>query len=235
MKSNPQTTNQNFDSAVDENSVDAFLRELEEKENELHITAETSIIEIPEESDGGELPGFLESEFNESIAHKAASPAMYDSYGRLQDEVTSLKLKVSELESERSELIETAKRRSHDFENLKTRTERERRETFQNQIGNLATQMLPALDNLNRALDFAFELPDDAKTRMQPFIDGVVLVNQQVNDVLAGMGIVPIQSIGCEFDPNFHEAVATEESDTIPAGRVAAEVLRGYRIGDRVI
>ncbi|HEX8637797.1 MAG TPA: nucleotide exchange factor GrpE, partial [Pyrinomonadaceae bacterium] len=67
------------------------------------------------------------------------------------------------------------------------------------------------------------------------FFQGIVLVNQHVNEVLAGMGVAPIASIGERFDPHFHEAVAVEESDVYPPQTVSAEFLRGYRLGERVI
>ncbi len=61
------------------------------------------------------------------------------------------------------------------------------------------------------------------------------MVNQQLNEVLSDMGVQPIISVGEAFDPLFHEAVATEETDKIPPHTITAELLRGYRIGDRVI
>jgi molecular chaperone GrpE len=139
------------------------------------------------------------------------------------------------LEADREELKKSTQRRAKDFENYKSRTERERAETFQTQVGNLAMQMLPALDNLNRAVDFAFAMPEDKRTEVQPFVDGIVLVNQQVNEVLAEMGVQPIATVGETFDPHFHEAVATEESDDYDPNTISAELLRGYRIGDRVV
>jgi len=62
-----------------------------------------------------------------------------------------------------------------------------------------------------------------------------VMVNQQLNEVLAEMGVLPIASIGEPFDPHFHEAVATEVSTEFPPNTVTGELLRGYRVGDRVI
>lgn len=78
-------------------------------------------------------------------------------------------------------------------------------------------------------------MPEDKRSDIQPFIDGVVLVSQQVNDVLAEMGVQPIATVGEAFDPHYHEAVATEESDEFDPNTISAELLRGYRIGERVI
>jgi molecular chaperone GrpE len=91
------------------------------------------------------------------------------------------------------------------------------------------------LDNLNRAIDFAAESKEEKTTEFQHFFDGIVLVNQQLNEIFAGMGVVPITSIGERFDPHFHEAVATDDSSDFPQNTVTAELLRGYRLGNRVI
>jgi molecular chaperone GrpE len=94
--------------------------------------------------------------------------------------------------------------------------------------------MLPALDNLNRAIDFV-DFPQDQESEFRHFFDGVVLVNQQVNEVLAGMGIVPIATIGEPFDPHLHEAAATENTDQVKPNTITGEMLKGYRMGERVI
>jgi molecular chaperone GrpE len=225
-------------------SVDDFIKQLEEREKDLHITAETTIIEISESFDDANMPDFLKQDLeNEPAKQAAAAPppkAKAKSIeplagNNLEREIVGLKDTISNLQTEREEMVEIAKRRARDFESFKSRTERERKETFQNQIGNLAVKMLPALDNLNRAVDFALAMPEEKRADIQPFLDGVVLVNQQVNDVLAEMGIQPIATVGEVFDPHYHEAVATDEDDKLEPNTISAELLRGYRIGDRVI
>jgi molecular chaperone GrpE len=223
-------------------SVDDFIRQLEAKEKDLHITAEMTI-EIDESFDDANLPDFIKEDLQIEVVKPgvAAPSASTTTKGsEVQDaafekEIAGLKEKISLMQAEREELMQSSQRRAKDFENFKSRTERERNETFQNQIGNLATQMLPALDNLNRAVDFALAMPDEQRTGIQQFLDGVVLVSQQVNDVLAEMGIERIATVGEAFDPHFHEAVATEESTEFDANTISAELLRGYRIGNRVI
>lgn len=227
-------------------SVDDFIKELEAKEKDLHITADTSIIEIAGAFEDGDLPEMLlpviELERNGTAAKPAASPEPGADAAKLELKVSNLEKKnsellskVRELEAERVEIHKDTQRRAKDFENFKSRTEREREETLQSQIGNLATHMLPALDNLSRALAFSAEVPESQREGIQPFFDGIELVNQQVNDVLAGMGIVPIATVGKKFDPHYHEAVAAEPSGQYPANFISGEILRGYRIGDRVV
>ena len=227
--------------AEDAVSVDDFIRELEAKEKDLHIDAQTTVIEIEDGLEPNELPDFLKEEFpqdpaREPVAAVAPAPAKEKAaQSRFEAENRSLKEKLVRIEDERDELLRNAQRRSKDLANYKTRVERERRETFQNQVTNIATQMLPALDNLNRAVDFAVSLPRHESSEFQQFFDGVVLVSQQVNEVLAGMGIEQIATIGEMFDPHLHEAAATEETEEFEPNSVCGELLKGYRIGDRVV
>ena len=225
-------------------SVDDFIKQLEAKEKDLHITSETTIIEIGESFDDGNLPDFIIEDLQIEVPKPAARPTAAAPAKSpderfltvaLEKEIEGLKVQVSKMQAERDEIFQASQRRSKDFETYKSRTERERRETFQNQIGNLATQILPAVDNLNRAVDFALAIPEEKRTDIQPFIDGVVLVGQQVNDVLTEMGVQQISSVGETFDPHYHEAVSTEESDEVDPNTISAELLRGYRIGEKVI
>ncbi len=224
-------------------SVDDFIRELEAKEKDLHITAETTIIEIEESFDDGNPSDFSKEDLQIEIVKPAVDATVVPAKTKERKtqtppagkEIAELKEKITQMQAEREELVQSSHRRAKDFENFKLRTERERNETFQNQIGNLATQMLPALDNLNRAVDFAMAMPEEKRAGIQQFLDGVVLVSQQINDVLDEMGIQPIATIGETFDPHFHEAVATEESVECDPNTISAELLRGYRIGNRVI
>jgi molecular chaperone GrpE len=249
---NPNHESEQLDDLVDDNgsdeavSVDDFIKQLEEREKDLHITAETTVIEIAEGFDVEELPDFMKGEFDFAPANpvpaaaKLPTPEKPEAVkapadSKLEKEIAALKEQISALEADRDELKRYSQRRTKDFENYKTRTERERAESFQNQVGNLAMQMLPALDNLNRAVDFALAMPDGQRAEVQQFFDGIVLVNQQVNEVLAEMGVQPIATVGEEFDPHFHEAVATEMSDEYDPNTISAELLRGYRIGDRVV
>jgi molecular chaperone GrpE len=225
-------------------SVDDFIRELEAKEKDLHITLETTVIELAESfGDDGELPDFMKEEFQEAPAKAAPSAPAIDpetarekaARTKLEAENKSLKEKIARLEDERSDLMSASNRRMKDLANYKIRVEKERRETFENQVSNIATQMLPALDNLNRAVDFALAQPREQNGDFQQFIDGVVLVNQEINEVLAEIGIVPIPTVGERFDPHYHEAAATEETDEFAPNMVSAELLKGYRLGDRII
>ena len=95
--------------------------------------------------------------------------------------------------------------------------------------------MLPVVDNLNRALDSSGHITDESSQDIKQFFEGIVLVSQQLNEILAEMGVQPIIAVGERFDPHFHEAVAAETTDEFPSQTVTAELLRGYRLGEKVI
>jgi len=218
-------------------SVEDFIRELEAKEKDLHITADLSIEIEDSDIDLNPAQAFIEQDLNlrPVVSAVDVAPATKARNFALENEISTLKLKVLELRNERNDIQEKSDRRLKDFENFKYRMDREKRGSFIDQIANLAVQMLPVLDNLNRALD---SVPSDAEKKtpeFQQLYDGIVLVNQQLNEVFAGMGVTSIPTTGEEFDPNFHEAVATEETDDQRPNMIAGELLRGYRIGNKVI
>ena len=219
-------------------SVDDFFRQLEAKEKDLHITADTSIIEIAEAFDDGDLPEALRAALDEAEKQEVArsAPEPSDVFVRsLETEIESLKSTITKMEADRDEMFKNSQRRAKDFESYKARAERERKDTYQDQVSNLATLMLPALDNLHRALDAAEQLSDEKSAAFLQFYEGIVLVNEQISDILVKMGISRIRTIGVRFDPHYHEAVATEDTDEFPPNTICGELLRGYIAGDRVI
>ena len=221
-------------------SVDDFIKELEAKEKDLHITADLTIEIEDSEFDPQNVPDFVQQELAVSSGSPAASTNLHTVGPKtriyeLGQEVESLKTRLASLRGERNEIQEKSDRRLKDFENYKYRIDRERRRAFIDQITNLASQMLPVLDNLDRALASVEGVKTKKGDDFQQFYDGIGLVNQQVNEIFSGMGVQPIATVGETFDPNFHEAVAVEENPDIAPNTVTVEMLRGYRIGNRVI
>jgi molecular chaperone GrpE len=198
-------------------SLDDFMRELEERESELDIS---SIKEVEVESPYTPNSSIVQPK----IQQNAASAG----------EIERLRSQVEQLKKERLDMSSTLSRRQADFDSFRKRTERERSETFQKVLSRLASKMIPVVDNLNRALDSAANSPDKS-SEIQQFLDGIVLVNQQIQDILNEMGIVPILSVGEKFDPHFHEAVSTEQRDDVASNTIIEELLRGYRVGEIVI
>ncbi|MBV9216514.1 MAG: nucleotide exchange factor GrpE [Acidobacteria bacterium] len=221
-------------------SVDDFIRELEAKEKDLHITADMKF-EVEDADIDTSVPDFIAAEVSEaSPATEPSQPQKRENGTKtqiyeMQLEIDRLNDRLTALRLERNEIQEKSDRRLKDFENYKYRMDRERRGAFIEQISTLASQMLPVLDNLDRALASAEKIDTKKSVEFQQFYDGIVLVNQQVNEVFAGIGVSPITTVGEKFDPNFHEAVSAEERADLPANTILEEMLRGYRIGNRVI
>ena len=225
-------------------SIDDFLKELEEKEKDLNISSQM-VIEVNEaDADEEIIPDFLKAELSENkrgekissakaIVPKIENNGNGDKNG--SSEIAGLRQQIGKLENECNELKTALHRRQTDFDNYRKRIERERGNTFLEQVGNLATQLLPVLDNLTRALDAATNLAGDQSKNFHHLLDGIVLVNQQLNEVLTEMGVEAIPSVGEHFDPHFHDAVAAEESDVYSPNTVTAEFLRGYRVGEKII
>ncbi|MFN2500841.1 MAG: nucleotide exchange factor GrpE [Pyrinomonadaceae bacterium] len=230
---------ESVDVEVDPTStVDDFIRELEAKEKDLQITSDMQIEVAEPEFDASKIPAFVEQDLKAKSTGAASPPAgssgLKTRVYELESLVGSLEEKLKNLRAERNEIQEKSDRRLKDFENYKYRMDRERRGAFIDQISSLACQMLPVLDNLDRAIDSVANLQNKGP-EFQQFYDGIALVNQHVNEVFAEMGVQPIASVGDVFDPNFHEAVAAEEREDLPVNTISEEMLRGYRIGNRVI
>lgn len=241
----PKIKSQNLNEIETDNtlSIDEFFKQLEAKEKDLDISSELVIEFEEDDSIEQNIPDFVQADLPkveiETFSPKAAVPNEIVSnqvdISNLQTQVSNLQSQLLQRESERVEMFENARRRHNDFENYKKRTERERSETFRNQLSTLAIQMLPVVDNLNRALDLTNTIAGEKPQEFQQFFEGIVLVSQQLNEILAEMGVQPIVAVGETFDPHLHEAVAAETDDEVPPNTVTMELLRGYRIGDKVI
>jgi molecular chaperone GrpE len=236
------------DNAADEPmSVDDFIRELEAKEKDLHITAETTIIEIAQGFDDANAPAFLKDFEVSEAAPQAAAPSPAPAplpepkdnsaaeIETLETELTILRGRIAELEAECGEAVQSAQRRLRDFENYRARTERERAEGENARVGGLASQLLPAVDNLDRALHFAAGLPEQKSKEFVHFFEGIELVRRQMGEIFDELGIRAIDAIGSDFDPHFHEAVATEATNEVAPNTVFEELLKGYTVGDLVV
>lgn len=226
----------------DSGSIDDFIKELEAKEKDLQISSELEM-EIEEVSfDQANVEDLIKS-FQSSTPSPvkqnplAAAPSVQNNavVTQLEAELSKLRQEVAKTTAEKSEIQETFRRRQTDFENFRKRTDRERSEIFRSVISNLAVRILPVVDNLNRALDSSNHPSMEKTPDFQHFMDGIQLVNHQLNDVLEEMGIQPIVAVGQQFDPHFHEAVATVPTAELPPNTVIEELLRGYRIDDKVI
>ena len=114
-----------------------------------------------------------------------------------------------------------------DFENYRRRSDREKEDFRKYAIQNLLRDLLPVLDNFDRALDHAEEGDD--------FHKGVLLIYKQLWEVLQRYGLKPIEETGVRFDPNIHEGVIREENPSVPSHTVTAVLQKGYFLHDRLL
>jgi molecular chaperone GrpE len=132
------------------------------------------------------------------------------------------------LEKERDMLKEQLLRAVADFDNYRKRIERERREVSEYAATDVLLELLPVIDNFERAL----QTPaggDDA------FKKGVELIHKQMLDLLRKRGVTLIDALGADFDPNVHQAVIHEPSEDHREGEVMQELQRGYKLGERLL
>ena len=137
--------------------------------------------------------------------------------------------KVAALEEKVAELEDRTKRQMAEFENFRKRTEKEKSQMFETGAKSVIEKILPVIDNFERGLA-AIE-PDNKDS----FYEGMCMIHKQMLSELEKIGVTPIEAIGKEFDPNFHNAVMQVESEEFESGVVAQELQKGYMYRESVV
>lgn len=132
-------------------------------------------------------------------------------------------------QQEREALRDRLLRTAAEFDNFRKRVDRERRELSELAASDILSELLPIVDNFERAL----QAPAPAEA--EGFRTGVEMIHRQMLDLLRRRGVKPIEALGADFDPNFHQAVIHEASPDHRDGEVIAELQRGYMLGDRLL
>ncbi|MCX7925353.1 MAG: nucleotide exchange factor GrpE [Fimbriimonadales bacterium] len=141
-----------------------------------------------------------------------------------------LQARVAELEQAYEEQRNLYLRTLADFQNYRRRQHEEMERQRGLLLESLMEDLLPILDNFERALQAA-----EATRELEPLMEGVRMTERQIKAVLARYDIHPIVAIGQPFDPNLHEAIQRVETTDYEDGVVVDEVERGYRMGERVL
>jgi molecular chaperone GrpE len=136
---------------------------------------------------------------------------------------------LADLQRERDELKDRWLRKSAEFDNYRKRIERERREQADQATVDLLQDLLPIVDDFDRALTV------DAGEGGAAYRKGVELIYGKLHDLLRRYGVTPIEALGADFDPNLHQAVMHEASPEHREGEVIGELQRGYMIKDRLL
>jgi len=136
----------------------------------------------------------------------------------------------SKLAEERDQLRDRLLRTTAEFDNYRKRVDRDRRDMADRAAEGVLLDLLPIVDDLERAL-----AADTAGEGAEAYRRGVELIYKQITDLLVRRGVKTIDALGADFDPNLHQAVASEAADGARDGEVIAVLRTGYLLGDRLL
>ncbi|MEA3441018.1 MAG: nucleotide exchange factor GrpE [Chloroflexota bacterium] len=151
----------------------------------------------------------------------------------ISEELTEIEMLQAELDEARSiadEYLDGWQRARADFQNYKKRIEREQKDVYQTAAGNILKRFLDVLDDMELALE---NRPQDGNG--EEFANGIELIYQKLIATLEKEGVSLMDIDGQEFDPTFHEALSSEDSEEYESGEIIAVVKSGYLLGDRVL
>ena len=155
--------------------------------------------------------------------------------GALESAAKTTDPRTAELEAEleraradRAAYLDRAARVQAEFENYRKRAVREQQEFREYAVADAVKSLLPILDSLDRAAKSNVTAVEDLR-------NGIELIDKQLHDALAKMGVQPVPAAGEPFDPNVHQAIQMVESEEIPDNHVVEELQRGYKLKDRLL
>jgi molecular chaperone GrpE len=178
-----------------------------------------------EEAQGSpEDPASLEQTGEDPGAIEDTEPPTDEGSGDTEGEWKDLTAELEAMRQERDEYLDTLRRLKAEFENSRKRQERERSRLLETASERLVVELLPVLDNLDRALEAEGDIRE-----------GVRATREQLADALGKEGLLPVASDGQPFDPNVHEAVMGQPSDEHEEGTILQTFQRGYLLNGKPI
>ncbi len=142
----------------------------------------------------------------------------------------SIEAQCKQAQTDAAEYRDKWMRGQAEFSNARKRMAKQQSETYAHATADTVKKMLPVWDDLARALD---NMP--AELEGNPWIEGISMAQRKFVTTLENLNITPIEAVGKEFDPMFHEAIMEEASDEYESGVVSKELQSGYQLGDQVI
>ena len=134
---------------------------------------------------------------------------------------------IEQLKGERDQLLDRLARLQAEFDNARKREIKERADTRDYTISNTVEPFLGVMDN--------FQLALKANGTIEQLRSGVELIRKQMEDALRGLHVVPVESVGAQFDPRVHEALGSIETKEFPDHQVVEEIRRGYKIREKLL
>jgi molecular chaperone GrpE len=176
-----------------------------------------------------EVPILIVDENEDEQAEETNAP---DEQGdEQQDPLAALQAQIDTMTQERATLYDQLLRRQAEFENYRRRVDRERSETYTRARAEVLLELLPVIDNFERALASLENSGGDAESLRH----GVELIHKQFKDALTKFGLEPVESVGQTFDPHVHEAVTIEPTDKHKENTIIEEFQRGYKLGEKLL
>ena len=174
------------------------------------------------------------TETDQSVEDAAAESVKEEKEETAQEEKKDKKFWKKEKKDKNAELVEEltdkVKRQMAEFENFRKRSEKEKAGMFEMGAKSVIEQILPVIDNFERGLA---AVPEDAKD--DPFIDGMEKIYRQLMDTMDKLNVKPIEAVGTEFNPDFHNAVMHVEDEEAGENVVVEEFQKGYLYKDQVV
>lgn len=200
-------------------------KELEQEEiTEEKVNAEANAEEpeeaVPEEP---ERASSEEPEDGGEEAEQASGPGGKKGFFRKKE-------KKDKRDEQIAELTDKVKRQLAEFENFRNRTEKEKARMYTIGAKDVIEKILPVADNFERGIN---SVPEEEKEG--PVASGMEMIYRQLMTVLTDLGVTPIEAVGQEFDPNFHNAVMHVENEELGENIIAEEFQKGYQYKDAVL
>ena len=182
-----------------------------------------------------EMADIRESESAAEPSDSATEAALEDQVDQDAQNEAAQAARIAQLEAEKQEWQESLLRKQADFENYRRRMQKEKEDAIQFANQSLIGELLEVLDNFERALSSHRE-EKESSAEMQSLFEGLELVEKQLSDLLCSRwGLKAIESLGAEFDPNFHEALMMEEGENYEVPTVVESFQTGYILHGRVL
>ena len=198
-----------------DNNKEEILEEVKEDENEKDLKEETVNEETSNEETSEEVSSEEEAEDKEEAS---------------EDKKGFFKKKKDKKDEQIEELNDRLKRQMAEFENFRKRTEKEKAQMFDMGARTVVEKILPVVDNFERGLA---AVPEEQKE--DAFVSGMDKTYKHMMSMLEEAGVTPIEAVGKEFDPNFHNAVMHVEDEELGDNVVAEELQKGYMYRDTVV
>ena len=192
-----------------------------QEETEQNTVENETVTEVQEDSPEA-TPG------EESTAETSEEASEEKPEGKAK--TSFFKKKKDKKDQQIEELTDRLKRSMAEFDNFRKRTEKEKSQMYDMGAKTIVEKILPVIDNFERGLA---AVPEDNKE--DAFVVGMDKIYRQMLTVLEEAGVKPIEAVGAEFDPNFHNAVMHVEDETLGENVVAEELQKGYMYRDTVV